>query len=55
MECLYSLGSNNKDSSILSLVSITRVLIVDIVEIEEEVIEDYIAGIVDIDEIWERI
>ena len=55
MECLYSLDSNNKDNSILSLVSITRVLIADIVVVEEEVIEDYIAGIVDIDEVWERI
>jgi hypothetical protein len=48
---LYSLDSNNKDNSILSLVSITRVLIVDIVVIEEEVIKDYIVDIVDIDEV----
>jgi len=31
--------------------SITRVLIVDIVIVEEEVIEDYIEDIVDIDEV----
>ena len=53
MEYLYSLDSSNKDSSILSLVGITRVLVADIVIVEEEVIEDYIAGIVDIDEVWE--
>jgi len=51
VEYLYSLDSYNKDSSILSLVGITRVLVVDIVVVEEEVIEDYIAGIVDIDEV----
>jgi hypothetical protein len=32
-------------------VSITRVLIADIVVVEEEVIEDYIEDIVDIDEV----
>jgi len=32
-------------------VGITRVLVADIVVIEEEVIEDYIVGIVDIDEV----
>ena len=51
MECLYSLDNNNKENSILSLVGITRVLVVDIVVVEEEVIEDYIVGIVDIDEV----
>jgi len=51
VECLYSLDSNNKDNSILSLVSITRVLIADIVVVEEEAIEDYIASIVDIDKV----
>ena len=51
MECLYSLDNSNKDSSILSLVGIIRVLVADIVVVEEEVIEDYIAGIVDIDEV----
>jgi len=51
VECLYSLDSSNKDSSILSLVSITWVLVADIVVIEEEVIEDYIVSIVDIDEV----
>jgi len=51
VEYLYSLGSSNKDSSILSLVSIIRVLVADIVVVEEEVIEDYIIGIVDIDEV----
>jgi len=51
VEYLYSLDNSNKDSSILSLVGITRVLIADIVVVEEEVIEDYIAGIVDIDEV----
>jgi len=51
VEYLYSLDSSNKDNSTLSLVSITRVLVVDIVEVKEEVIEDYIAGIVDIDEV----
>jgi hypothetical protein len=51
MEYLYNLDSNNKDSSILSLVGITQVLIADIVAVEEEVIEDYIEDIVDIDEV----
>jgi len=51
VEYLYNLDSNNKDSSILSLVSITRVLVVDIVVVEEEVIEDYIEDIADIDEV----
>ena len=51
MKCLYSLDNSNKDSSILSLVDIIRVLVADIVVVEEEVIEDYIAGIVDIDEV----
>jgi len=51
MECSYSLDSSNKGSSTLSLVSITRVLVADIVVVEEEVIEDYITGIVDIDEV----
>ena len=51
MEYLYNLDSNNKDSSILSLVGITRVLVVDIVIIEEEVIENYIEDIADIDEV----
>jgi len=51
VEYLYSLDSSNKDSSILNLVGITRVLITDIVVREEEVIEDYIVGIVDIDEV----
>ena len=51
MEYLYNLDNNNKDNSILSLMSITRVLVVDIVVIEEEVIEDYIEDIVDIDEV----
>jgi len=48
---LYSLDNSNKDNSILSLVGIIRVLIVDIVVIEEEVIEDHIVGIVDIDKV----
>jgi hypothetical protein len=51
VECLYNLDSNNKDSSILSLVGITQVLVVDIVVVEEEVIEDYIEDIADIDEV----
>jgi len=51
VECLYSLDNNNKDNSILSLVDITRVLVLDIVVVEEEVVEDYIVGIVDIDEV----
>ena len=51
MKYLYSLDSNNKDSSILSLVGITRVLVVDIVAIEEEVEENYIEDIADIDEV----
>ena len=51
MEYLYSLDSYNKDSSILSLVGITRVLVVDIVVIEEEVREDYIEDIADINEV----
>ena len=51
MEYLYSLDNNNKDSSILSLVGITRVLVADIVVVKEEVIEDYIEDIVDIDEV----
>ena len=51
MEYLYNLDSNNKDNSILSLVSITRVLVVDIVVVEEEVVEDYIEDIVDINEV----
>jgi len=51
MEYLYSLDNSNKDNSILSLVGITRVLVADIVVVEEEVIEDYIVGIVDIDEV----
>jgi hypothetical protein len=51
VEYLYNLDSNNKDNSILSLVSITRVLIADIVVVEEEVIEDYIEDIVDINEV----
>jgi len=51
VEYLYSLDSSNKDSSILSLVGIIQVLVADIVVVEEEVIEDYIAGIVDIDEV----
>jgi hypothetical protein len=36
-------------------VSITRVLVADIVAVEEEVIEDYMEDIADIDEVWERI
>ena len=51
MEYLYNLDSNNKDSSILSLVGITQVLVADIVVVEEEVIEDYIEDITDIDEV----
>jgi len=51
VEYLYNLDSNNKDNSILSLVSITRVLVVDIVVVEEEVVEDYIEDIVDINEV----
>jgi hypothetical protein len=51
VECLYNLDSYNKDNSILSLVSITRVLVVDIVVVEEEVVEDYIKDIADIDEV----
>jgi hypothetical protein len=51
VEYLYNLDSNNKDSSILSLVDITRVLIADIVVVEEEVVEDYIEDIADIDEV----
>ena len=51
MEYLYNLDSNNKDSSILSLVGITRVLVADIEVIEEEAIEDYIEDIVDMDEV----
>jgi hypothetical protein len=51
MEYLYSLDNYNKDNSILSLISITRVLIVNIVVIKEEVIEDYIKDIVDIDKV----
>ena len=51
MEYLYSLDSNNKDSSILSLVSITQVFVANIVVVEEEVIEDYIEDIADIDEV----
>jgi hypothetical protein len=51
VEYLYNLDSNNKDSSILSLVSIIRVLVADIVVVEEEVIEDYIEDIADIDEV----
>jgi len=48
---LYSLDNSNKDNSILSLVSITQVLIVNIVVIKEEAIEDYITSIVDIDKV----
>jgi len=55
VEYLRSLDSSNKDSSILSLVGIIQVLVADIVVVEEEVIEDYIAGIVDMDKVWERI
>ena len=51
MEYLYNLDSNNKDSSILSLVGITRVLVVDIVVVKERVVEDYIEDIVNIDEV----
>ena len=51
MEYLYNLDNNNKDSSILSLVGITRVLVADIVVVEEEVIKDYIEDIVDINEV----
>jgi len=51
MKYLYNLDNSNKDNSIFSLVSITRVLIIDIVVVEKEVIEDYIVGIVDIDEV----
>ena len=51
MEYLYSLDNNNKDNSIFRLVGITRVLVADIVVVEEEVIEDYIEDIVDIDEV----
>jgi len=51
VEYLYSLDNSNKDSSILSLVGITQVLIADIVVVEEEAIEDYIVGIVDIDKV----
>jgi len=51
MEYLYSLNSNNKDNSILRLIGITRVLVVDIVVIEEEVREDYIEDIADINEV----
>ena len=51
MKYLYSLNNSNKNNSILSLVSIIRVLIVDIVVVKEEVIEDYIVGIVNIDEV----
>ena len=51
MECLYNLDSNNKDNSILSLVSITWDLVADIVVAEEEVIEDLIEDIVDIDKV----
>ena len=52
MEYLYNLdNNNNKNNSILRLIGITRVLIADIVVIEEEVIEDYIKSIVDIDEV----
>ena len=45
------MGWQISDSSIFSLVSITRVLIADIVVVEEEAIEDYIEDIVDIDEV----
>jgi len=52
VEYLYNLdNNNNKNNSILRLIGITRVLIADIVVIEEEVIEDYIKSIVDIDEV----
>jgi hypothetical protein len=34
-------------------VGITRVLVVDIVAVEEEVVEDYIEDIADMDEVWE--
>jgi hypothetical protein len=53
MEYLYNLDSNNKDSSILSLVGITRVLVADIVVAEEEVVEDLIEDMADIDEVWD--
>jgi hypothetical protein len=36
-------------------VDITRVLVADIVAVEEEVVEDYIKDIADIDEVWERV
>jgi hypothetical protein len=55
VEYLHSLDSNNKDSSILSLVGITRVFVADIVVVGEEVVDDYIKDIADIDEVWERI
>jgi hypothetical protein len=51
VEYLYNLDNYNKDNSIYSLVSITRVLIADIVVVEEEVIEDYIEDIADIDKV----
>ena len=51
MEYLYSLDNNNKDNSILRLVGITRVLIANIIVVEEEVIEDLIEDIVDINEV----
>jgi hypothetical protein len=40
VEYLYSLASNSLDNSILRLGGIVRVLIVDIVVVEEEVIGD---------------
>ena len=51
MEYLYNLDNNNKDSSILSLVGITRVLVANIVVVKEELIEDYIEDIADIDKV----
>ena len=51
MEYLYSLDNNNKDNSILRLVGITRVLIANIVVIEEEVIKDPIEDIIDINKL----
>jgi len=48
---LYSLDNSNNNSIIFSLVSITRVLIVDIIIVEEDIIEDYIVDIVDINKV----
>jgi hypothetical protein len=51
VECLHNLDSNNKDSSILSLVGITRVLVADMVAAEEEVVEDHMEDMADMDEV----